>query len=233
MQLEDREAHHAIHVLRLRTGDDAQILNGAGDVYDCRVASVDKSTVQLQVIQQQSIPPLPWRITLFQALPKGKAFDVIVEKATELGAHRVIPIISERVVGSFENNERKLERWRLTAIDAIKQCGSGWLTRIDEPLELNAATNLTRDLDLTLVASLYSGSKHPRELLQSVNSALPIKIGIWVGPEGDFSPEEIAALTKAGAQPITLGELVLRAETAAVYCLSVVSYEMQARLVHR
>src|SRR5881394_1916870 len=111
MHLEDREAHHAVHVLRLAAGDDAQILDGAGGVYDCRITSVHKSDVELEVIQRRSVSPLPWQITLFQALPKGKAFDLIVEKATELGAHRVVPIISERVVGSFSDNDRKLERW--------------------------------------------------------------------------------------------------------------------------
>src|SRR3954453_21105794 len=120
MRLEGREAHHAMHVLRLGVGDTLQILDGAGNIYDCRIASVHKSGVQLECVQQRSVPPLPWAITLFQALPKGKTFDLIVEKATELGAHRLVPIISERVVGSFSDNDRKRERWKLTAVDAIK-----------------------------------------------------------------------------------------------------------------
>jgi 16S rRNA (uracil1498-N3)-methyltransferase len=216
-------------VLRLRARDDVQVLDGAGGVYDCRITSVHKSEVELQVIQRRSVPPLPWHVTLFQALPKGKAFDLIVEKATELGAHRVIPIRSERVVGSYEENERRLERWRLTAIDAIKQCGSPWLTTIDAPVSLNAALPLMAGLDFTLAASLHPGAKHPSEWFQSVPPALRLNIGIWVGPEGDFSPGEIANLTKSGARPITLGTLVLRAETAAIYCLSIINYEMQRR----
>jgi 16S rRNA (uracil1498-N3)-methyltransferase len=229
MRLDEREAHHAVHVMRLRAGDQVEILDGAGGVYDCRITTVHKSSVELQVIQQHSVPPLPWQITLFQALPKGKAFDLIVEKATELGAHRVVPIRSERVVGDYEENERRLERWRLTAIDAIKQCGSPWLTMIDPPVSLKAAVDFIGGLDFTLVASLHPGAQHPGKWFQSVPLAPRVNIGIWVGPEGDFSPDEMADLTKGGAWPITLGSLVLRAETAAIYCLSIINYEMQRR----
>src|SRR2546426_11866756 len=89
LRLEQREAHHALHVLRLRRGDPIVVLDGAGAVVSCEIAETSKSSVELNVVERRVVPPLPWRITLFQAIPKGKVFDQIVEKATELGAHRI------------------------------------------------------------------------------------------------------------------------------------------------
>jgi len=232
MVLEDREAHHAIHVLRLGVGDRLEILDGAGGIYSCAISAVRKSVVELRLEKQITLAPPPWRITLFQAVPKGKTFDWIVEKATELGVARIVPIITERVVAGFENNERRLERWNLTAIDALKQCGSPWLPQIAKPLEFAAALPLAKELELTLVASLRAGAKHPREWLQQIEerkAGSAFHIGVWIGPEGDFTGEELTALAGAGARPITLGHLVLRAETAAIYCISIINYEMQAR----
>src|SRR5690349_11601812 len=98
MRLEGREAHHAADVLRVRPGDQAEILNGTGEIFTCEVAEAGKSKVVLRMIKRRHVPGPPWQITLFQALPKGKNFDLIVEKATELGAARVVPILTERVV---------------------------------------------------------------------------------------------------------------------------------------
>src|SRR5436190_629831 len=113
LALEDREAHHALHVLRLRRGDKVTVLDGAGNVYACEIADSTKSSVQLRVLERRTVPLPPWRITLFQAIPKGKLFEAIVEKATELGTYRIVPIISERVVATPENSDRKLQRWNL------------------------------------------------------------------------------------------------------------------------
>ena len=154
-----------------------------------------------------------------------------MEKATELGAYRIIPILSQRVVSTPEKPERKLERWNLTAIESIKQCGSPWLPAIERPVKLQDAIKNDLSFDLSLVASLQPGAKHPKYWLDTLNSssAKTTDIAIWVGPEGDFTPEEVALLEHAGARPITLGDLVLRVETAAIYCLSMLNYEMQWR----
>src|SRR5438874_3799915 len=229
MLLDGREAHHALHVLRLKRGDPVTILDGVGSVYSCRIASTAKSELQLEVLERQTTAPKPWRITLFQAIPKAKLFENIVEKATELGTYRIVPILSQRVVSTPENPQRKLERWKLTAIEAIKQCGSPWLPKIEAPVKLQDALKIGDPFDLALVASLQPGAKHPRHWLETLktNSAKPTHISIWIGPEGDFTPEEVALLQRAGARPITLGDLVLRVETAAIYSLSLLNYELQ------
>ena len=231
MVLDGREAHHALHVLRLKQGDPVTILDGNGAIYQCKIAGASKSEVRLSLQESRTVAPKPWRITLFQAIPKGKTFELIIEKATELGAKRIVPILSQRVVSTPENPERKVERWKLAGIEAIKQSGSPWLPVIEAPVKLPDAVSIGQPFDLSLVGSLQPGAKHPKHWLDTLKpkSSEPTEVAIWIGPEGDFTADEVALLERASARPITLGNLVLRVETAAIYCLSVLSSEMQWR----
>jgi 16S rRNA (uracil1498-N3)-methyltransferase len=234
LTLSDREAHHALHVLRLRRGDRATVLDGVGHEYTCEVAETGRARLRLAVQGKQAIPPLPYRVTLFQALPKGKLIESIVQKATELGVHRVVPLVTERVVAQLDQDiaEKKVEHWRQVAIEAIKQCGSPWLPKIESPIAIGDFVARMEKLDLNLIASLQDERRHPREWFEAFeakNARLPQSVGVWVGPEGDFSPVEVNLVLSSGALPITLGPLVLRSETAAIYCLSTINYEMQFR----
>ena len=231
--LPEREAHHAHHVLRLRRGDGVVVLDGAGREMACEVDEIARRALKLKVREVKTIPPLPYRIALIQAIPKGKLFDTIVQKATELGASRIVPLLSERVTARLDDAQslNKVEHWRQTAIESIKQCGSAWLPRIDAPLSPAEFLAQSEAFDLALVGSLQPGSRHPRALLrefQARHKRRPLTVAVWVGPEGDFTVNELDAIQGSGAQPITLGPLVLRSDTAAVYCLSVLSYELQA-----
>jgi 16S rRNA (uracil1498-N3)-methyltransferase len=232
-ELSEREAHHALNVLRLKEGERVVALNGEGAELCCTVEKVGKRGVTLRVYQRGAIPPLPYQLTLIQAVPKGKAMEIIVQKAAELGAWKVLPILSERTVAHVdeERSESKVEKWRWIAIDAIKQCGSAWLPKFSEPLKPSQHLALGERAELTLIASLQPGAKHPRTYLKGFldeKNRKPKSIAVWVGPEGDFTPAEVNAVVGAGALPITLGPLVLRSETAAIYCMAVLNYEMQA-----
>ena len=159
--------------------------------------------------------------------------DLIVQKATELGVHRIVPLLSDRVTPHLEAESlaHKRERWQATAIEAIKQCGSPWLPKVELPLSAKAVLARGEKFDLCLIASLQPDSRHPREYFQAFQAergGVPKSVGIWVGPEGDFTPAEISAAKSAGALPISLGPLILRSETAAIYCVSVLNYELQA-----
>ncbi|MGV3773001.1 MAG: RsmE family RNA methyltransferase [Verrucomicrobiales bacterium] len=233
IELSEREMHHATRVLRLRLGDQATCLDGTGNEYSCQVHSVGRNSVQLQVLQRKHIPALPYQLTLVQAIPKGKTMETIVQKATELGAFRIVPILAERCVMQLEedNSESKLEKWNWIAIDAIKQCGSPWLPRIEKPIRLGAFLQGKEPVEISLLASLHEDVQHPRAYFRGFENSKgnkPITVDVWVGPEGDFTPAEISAIRASGASPITLGPLVLRSDTAAIYCLSVLNYELQA-----
>jgi 16S rRNA (uracil1498-N3)-methyltransferase len=232
LTLGDRESHHALRVLRLRLGDPVIVLDGEGTEYSCTVTATGRDTLRLAVKSRRSVPKAPYQLTLLQALPKGKLINSIIEKATELGATRVIPLVTERVVTHLDDSkaDAKREHWQLAAIEAIKQCGAAWMPQIENAMTPAQFIARGEAVDLNLIASLQPGSRHPREYFESFRSRAgrgPGSICCWVGPEGDFSLEEVGAIVAAGALPITLGPNVLRADTAAVYCLSVLSYELQ------
>jgi 16S rRNA (uracil1498-N3)-methyltransferase len=234
LRLEEREAHHGLYVLRLRRGERVVVLDGVGHEFLCETCDMNRHTVELDVVQKNDIAPLPYQIHLLQAIPKGKIFESIVQKATELGAYRIVPLLSERIVSHLDegSSESKVEKWRMVAIEASKQCGSAWLPRIEAPILPKAFLDREEKLELALIASLQPDSRHPRELFQMFfreRKRLPESIGIWIGPEGDFTPAEMDAARSAGALPITLGRLVLRSETAAIYCLSILNYELQTQ----
>ena len=126
---------------------------------------------------------------------------------------------------------RKAAKWQLISIEAIKQCGSAWLPRVEPPLTPSQFFARNEGFDLPLIASLETGSRPAREYFrdfQAKHGRMPGSVCVWVGPEGDFTPAETEAIKAHGALPITLGRLVLRTETAAIYCLSVLNYELQS-----
>ncbi len=227
------EAHHARRVLRVREGERVVVLDGAGQELRCAVAGQKRDAISLEVIERKAVPPLPCAITLLQAIPKGKLFESIIQKATELGVARIVPILSERVVTHFHSHsaEAKSEKWQQIAIEAIKQCGSAWLPKVEAPVTPQDFLARRETFELPLIGCLENGSRHPRvwfEKFFAEHRHPPKSIGVWVGPEGDFSAAEYAAIQGAGARPITLGPLVLRVETAATYCLSVLNYELRS-----
>ena len=134
--LAGREAHHALHVLRVQPRQQVTVLDGVGHEFICELKGSDRDKIKLAAIEKRTIPRPPYEITLLQALPRGKLFDSIVQKATELGVFRIVPLLSERVVPQLEAKRAasKTGKWELAAIEAIKQCGSAWLPRIEEAL---------------------------------------------------------------------------------------------------
>lgn len=233
LTLTEREAHHALHVVRLRRGERVSVLDGTGHEFLCEVRDAARESVTLAVLHKNHIAPLPYHVTLLQAMTKGKAFETVIQKATELGAFRVVPLITERVVNQPDEEAAagKVEKWRFIAIDSIKQCGSAWLPHIEAPILLKAFLAHHERFELLLVASLQSDRHHLREVLDDFrieHGRLPKSVGVFVGPEGDFTPVEMDAIKQGGALPVTLGPLVLRSDTAAVYALSVLNYELQA-----
>ncbi len=255
------EAHHARDVLRLRVGDQVVLFDGRGRELTTEIREVERREIRLQTLQESEAPPRQCLITLAPAIPKGKNMDLIVQKAVELGAAEIVPIISERTVVSLKGKEAqsKKAKWQQIVIEAGKQCGQSWLPNVAEPRTLNEfLQGQTSDIrsrrseseknsagrgssfsdirpltsDLCLVASLQEDSLHLREILrehEAKHEARPSRVTVLIGPEGDFTVAEYDAARAKGFRPITLGSIVLRVETAAIYCLSVLSYELLGR----
>ena len=225
------ESHHLVAVNRARASDTVVAFNGSGSEWICELVEADKRAARLKVRFAQKAKPLPWRITLGQALPLGGAMDSIVRKATEIGATRIVPLESERTQVHLggERSDRKIEKWQTAALEAAKQCGNPWLPEIGAVTPAGAFMESAKGYDLKLIASLQPGAKTLKSVLSQYRAAQgrsPSNVLWLVGPEGDFTPAEMGLSRTAGFEPITLGPLVLRCETAAVYALSVLSYEL-------
>src|SRR5439155_9335075 len=259
------EAHHARDVLRLQPGGRVVVFNGRGHEITAEIAKVTREEILLRKMHEARVPPLPCQITLAQAIPKGKNMDLIVQKAVEIGAAEIAPLISERTIVHLEAKEaaQKQAKWQQVAIEAAKQCGQNWLPTVQLPktprdffLTVEAGvpaapkpgeggspapdfgtqpTRLppqNRGLDLRLIGSLQSDAVHLKKVLadyEREHHARPASVLMCIGPEGDFTPAELNLARSNGCRPITLGPIILRVETAAIYCLSVLSYELLAK----
>jgi 16S rRNA (uracil1498-N3)-methyltransferase len=226
--LDPGESHHATDVLRLKEGDRLTIFNGEGAEATAEITSVKREGIVLRKIQVTKTPPLTCEITLGQAVPKGKNMELIIEKATELGASAIAPLLSERTVVQCSPDDalKKKQKWQRVAIEACKQCGQNWLPTVHTPLSPKAFFEAGHKFDLMLIASLQPEAHHLKQVLAEAGGTGPKRVLILVGPEGDFTPAEISLAKSHGCRPVTLGPIILRTETAALYCLSVLSHEL-------
>ncbi len=228
LALDSAEAHHAVDVLRMKEGDRATVFNGEGSEAEVEFAKVGRQGVELRRLSVHKAPPLACRVTLGQAIPKGKNMELILEKATELGAAEIVPLLSERTVvrGTEAEHERKQHKWQRTVVEACKQCGQNWVPRVHPARTPKAFFEGGAKYDLMLIASLQGDARSLKERLAEFGGRSK-SVLILVGPEGDFTPAEIALAKSHGCRALTLGPIILRTETAALYCLSVLNHELQ------
>ena len=248
--LRDGEAHHARDVLRLTRGDRAVIFNGLGREITAEIVDLASDQVRLRKLAETANLPFRCRITLGQAIPKGKNMDLIVQKAVEIGAAEITPLVSERTIVELDSKEveKKRTKWRQIAIEAAKQCGQNWLPEVQLPRSLKEffsaveagvltgkpsnsppRTASATGYDLRLIGSLQPDALPLKKVLADYTQRRkdrPARVLMLVGPEGDFTPAELTLAKTHGCLPITLGPIILRVETAAIYCLSVLSYEL-------
>ena len=218
--LEGDEAKHLAQVLRIREGETITVFDGCGNHAEARVLSVSKQRIDLMLDLAESAPtPLP-EITLAQAIPKGKNMDWIVQKAVELGVSRIQPLVTRHTIVS--PGEDKADKWRRTALEACKQCGQFTIPDIADPMPFSEWLSQRHATELEIIASLADNPRNFRETLAGYPELETVTL--LIGPEGDFSPEETQAALAAGFVPVTLGDLVLRVETATLFCLSAVRF---------
>ncbi len=233
LTLPETESHHCLNVLRLSKGDRITAFNGRGSEIMTTIAKAEKGAVMLTNSPPQKTPELTARIILCQAVPKGKNMDLIIEKATELGVAEIHPLLSERTVIRLKpaEAEKKREKWQRIAIEACKQSGQNWLPTVHAPQSPeNFFAHGFPACDLSVVASLQPGSRRLKEIISEYSTdnegTTPGSALILIGPEGDYTPAEINMAQNAGCLPMTLGPIVLRTETAAIYSLSIIAHEL-------
>ena len=231
LTLTDAEAHHCRNVLRLERGDKVVVFDGRGRELTGEIVATDSGKIELRKLHEAQTPPLRCQITLGQAIPKGKNMDLIVQKAVEIGAAEIAPILSDRTVVRLdqESSATKQGKWQTVALEAAKQCGQNWLPQVHAPQTISQFFAERRRFDLQLIGSLQSDAVHLKKILadyEAEHRDRPRSVLMLVGPEGDFTPAELSLARTHGCRPITLGPIVLRVETASIYCLSILSYEL-------
>ena len=222
----DKECRNHMKVWRLKDGEEVELFDGNGAK---RTFKFCAKTGELRGCGEVSLISQPLRdLMLFACITKGSRWDWTLEKATELGVTHIYPVISERTIVRLSPDEyaAKVSRWERIIQDAARQSGAVWLPHIEMPMKL------METLDLLKKAHCFVGAltdKQPvKPLLTAATQAVregkdaQKPLALFVGPEGDFTPDELAALLANGT-PVSLGPTILRAETAAIYGLSVLA----------
>lgn len=228
--LDEQETHHLARVNRAGIGDRIVVFNGRGVEWICELATVERRKARLVVLKQLETPRPPFQIILAQALPKGKAFEQILRQATEIGVSRIVPIVTKRSEIRLDDARRsaKREKWGTALIEAAKQSGNSYLPRIEPVQELDEFLASDAGVELKLIASLQPGAPLLQTVLKEAVNDKPPHMATWlIGPEGDFTPDEISAAEQAGFHQVTLGPIVLRCETAVVYALAILTHELR------
>ena len=217
--LTPEDARHALTVLRLKPGDHIEIIMN-GSRSEAGIVCADNRDVSARILSPLPSTEPVLSVTLFQGLPKADKMDLIVQKSTELGVSRIVPVLMNRCVTRPDpkDMDRKLERWRKIAREAGKQSGRCLITDITEPVRLNRlaesvslpAANIVPWEEASGFGPLAFRESHPE--LSS--------LGILIGPEGGIEKDEIVTLQSAGFIPVTLGKRILRTETAGLAAVS-------------
>lgn len=219
------EAHHLIHVMRVKPGTRVVLFDGGGAEFTAQVEEVGRSEVKLAVLaRQEANREMPVELTLGVALPKGDRQKWLVEKAVELGVTRIVPLKTARSVA--QPVEQALARLQRSVIEASKQCGRNRLMEITAPYYWADFVAAAKEASLRLLAHPENRSKDARR--QAVKSLVegldpPGPIFLAVGPEGGFTPEEVALALSAHWRPVDLGPRILRIETAAIFLVALAS----------
>lgn len=225
------DVNHIKNVLRLNKGEKIVICDGHGQDYYCIIDSVAKEQV-IAVIEdkQKANTELRTKIYLFQGLPKKDKMELIVQKAVELGAYEVIPVKMKRTIVKIDSEKKeiaKLNRWQTIANEASKQSRRGIIPKVHRLVSYKEALDMAKDLEYVILPyELAQNMEYTRKIIAEASKCS--SIGVFIGPEGGFDEEEVEMAKNMGFQPITLGNRILRTETAGLTTLSMLMYNIES-----
>jgi len=224
-------------VLRMKEGDTLLVLDGEGRAWETSIDIISRNKIELSVLSEnQAYEDDKTRVTLYQGLPRGVKMEEVVRKATELGVFRIVPVTTARVeAGSANTSAFKYERWRRVAKEASRQSQRLVVPEISNVLDSEeAAVELVNgDYDLILIPYELEERRTLKQALRdfgartSDNGAKPLNIAVFIGPEGGFESAEIEKLVREGAEPVTMGDTILRTETAGPAAVAMILYELE------
>lgn len=227
--IDNEEVNHIANVLRLKVGDKITICNRQCKAYCCIIKDIAEMRIDLVVESVlDTVNELSTKIYLFQGIPKSDKMELIIQKSVELGVYEVIPVKMKRSIVKLKDNksDKKVERWNKISLSAAKQSKRAIIPAVKDPMTLVEAIHYAKQLDTTLVP--YENAEdmsYTREIIHSMKGKG--SIGVFIGPEGGFDEQEINELDKINARKITLGNRILRTETAGLTILSILMFELE------
>ena len=224
------DVNHIKNVLRMAVGDKICVINGQNNKeYYCEITAVGNDAVDTRICEiRESDQELGNEVVLFQGLPKSDKMELIIQKAVELGVHKIVPVSTDRTVVKLdakkEANKRK--RWMSISESAAKQSGRLRIPEVTPVVSYREALEMAKKMDVRLIPyELAEGMEKTRELMSSIQPGQ--SVAVFIGPEGGFESSEIEKAMEIGAWPITLGKRILRTETAGLVTLAMLVYNLE------
>ena len=224
------DVNHIRNVLRMKPGEKVRISTRAGANYLCSITQVEEMSVAAQILETMAGTELPNRIVLFQGLPKADKMELIIQKAVELGAAEVVPVSMKNCVVKLDAKkaENKVKRWQQIAESAAKQSKRSLIPAVHEVLSYREAVAYAAECDVRLVP--YENEQGMAGTKTMIEAIVPGEsIAVFIGPEGGFDESEIAEARDAGMKTISLGNRILRTETAGLAALSILMYQIESK----
>ncbi len=227
--IEGSDVNHMKNVLRMKVGEELHISDGNNKKYLCEIETMATDSVSALIKEELvSETELPSKIYLFQGLPKNDKMELIVQKAVELGAYEIIPVVTKRAVVKLDDKKavKKVERWNSISESGAKQSGRNIVPKVTTVMSYKEAVQYAQQLDVILIPyELAEGMDDTRKVIEAIVPGQ--SIGIFIGPEGGFETEEVEHAIKHNAKAITLGKRILRTETAGLTTLSILMYRLE------
>ncbi|MBR6897812.1 MAG: 16S rRNA (uracil(1498)-N(3))-methyltransferase [Lachnospiraceae bacterium] len=224
------DVNHIKNVLRMKPGEEFFASDGQGNDYYCAYGGADDGEARARVLYvRPSESELPVNVTLYQGLPKGDKMELIIQKCTELGVKRIVPVNCARCVAKLDEKKApaRIKRWQDIAEAAAKQSGRGVIPVVSMPMSFKAALAQAKSASVRLFPyECAQGMERTRELFSKIRSG--DDIAVFIGPEGGFEVSEADTASQNGFEAVTLGKRILRTETAGMYVLSVIGFNMEA-----
>jgi 16S rRNA (uracil1498-N3)-methyltransferase len=226
IRIGESERHYLLNVLRLKGGECVQVFDGEGNSYIATLCDTRVPSLHASILRHQFHPPTPPYITIFQGLPKFDKMDLIVQKTTEVGVDQIVPMICQRSIPKRTEMAQKNRqmRWQKIANEAAKQCERTRFAKVLDAQPMDECLALASTFDLSILLWENETQQGFKEVLRTHPGVE--SIGLFVGPEGGFSDEEVERAVQSGCIPATLGRNILRTETAAIVSVAVVMYEL-------
>ena len=225
--LTPEDARHALRVLRMEVGDQAEIYLG-GKRYSAEISLIDDQDVRLSLQTELPSTEAKLRITLYQGLPKADKMELIIQKAVELGVHAVVPVAAKRCVVKLDDKKAKskIARWQSIAEAAAKQSKRRIVPEVTEVMSFKEALAFVKDFDVKIIPyELAENMSKTKEIIEGLRPGQ--KIAVFIGPEGGFEEAEVQSAMGMGVEPVTLGKRILRTETAGFTVMSWIMYKLE------